>query len=369
MSTRNPGRFALLILFALLVLGIGAVILKSVSEPTTAGRKGPRTIPVAVATVSERLFTEEIEALGTARADESVQISAKVTDTVSKVHFEDGILVEAGTILVELTNAEESAELASAEAALVEARKAYSRADDLLKKGTGTKARFDQAQAALRSARARKGAIEARLADRLIKAPFEGVVGLRNVSQGSLVRPGDPITTLDDVSVIKLDFTVPETYLGAIKVGQEIVARTDAFPDNSFKGKISAIATRVDPATRSATVRALVPNDDLLLRPGMLLRVRVIRTQEMVLSVPERALLARSEEVYVYRVSDEKAERVGVTIGRRNPPNVEVRSGLNVGDEIIVDGVHRVQPNSSVTIKERDGMPVATAPVPAKSGS
>lgn len=370
MTASRTGIKPLLVLAILLLAGLALLAWKVMNhKDATAGREGPRVTPVAVATVKPHLFVEQIEALGTAGSNESVEISAKVTDTVSKIRFEDGAVVEAGSILAELTNVEESAGLASADAALSEARKSFQRAEDLLNKGTGTKARFDQAQAALRAAAANKEAIEARLADRLIKAPFTGIVGLRTVSQGTLVRPGDIITTLDDISLIKLDFTVPETYLGGLAVGQTIRAKSEAFPDIDFEGEISALGTRVDPATRAITVRALISNKDLRLRPGMLLRVAVIRSRQEAPAVPERALVSFADRVFVFPVRDGVAARSEVTIGRRYEGFAEILSGVSLGEEVVVDGTHKVQPGAQLMIIERDGTPVAAGGLPPASGS
>ena len=217
--------------------------------------------PVLVVTepvARQNIFTR-IEALGTARANESVTLTASLTDTVRRVNFDDGDYVDAGTVLVELTNEEESAQLAEAQANLDEARRQLRRMEDLDERGIAATSDVDNARSMSEGAAARLNTVVARLEDRLIRAPFSGLLGFREVSQGTLLTPGDPITTIDDVSIIKLDFTVPETVLGLIKPGGKIYAGSASWPDRQFEGAVRAVGSRVDPVTRAAgctTMRA-----------------------------------------------------------------------------------------------------------------
>ena len=163
-------------------------------------------------------------------------------------------------------------------------------------------------------------AITARLDDRLIKAPFAGVLGFRNVSTGTLLTTNTVITTLDDISSIKLDFTVPEVYLSVLHKGLEVFARSDTYPDRTFKGEVSGISSRVDQVTRSVVVRAILPNEDRAIRPGMLMKVKLIRSREIVKTVPEQALIPIGDKQYVFLIdADDKVDRVAVEVGRRRP--------------------------------------------------
>jgi membrane fusion protein (multidrug efflux system) len=311
---------------------------------------------VVVAPVSREEFFDRIEAIGTAFANESVVVTAQVTESVQRVNFEDGQEVEAGAVLVELTSAEESAQLAEVRANHAEALRQYQRISELVAGGSESRARLDERTAARDASEARLRELEARLADRLIRAPFRGVLGLRSVSPGTLVRPGDAITTLDDVEVVKLDFTVPETFLGALHPGLEIEAESVAFPERSFSGKVTAVDTRVDPRTRAVRARAAFPNPDHALRPGMLLTVALIANRRTSLAVPEQALVPVGQEQYVFVVDgEERAQRVLVRIGGRRPGLAEVESGLDGSELVILEGADQVRPGDLVRIASREG--------------
>lgn len=357
---RNVFLLAIAVLLAAMVV---FAFVKFATTPHGPQGRPERAVPVVVATVGYDEFVDRIEAVGTAKSNESVTITAKVTETVSRVSFEDGQIVQAGDILVELTDQEESATLAEAHAGLREAQQEYERTVDLVRRGNAAESRLETAQAARDRAQARISAVEARLADRLIKAPFAGLLGLRTVSVGTLVTPGVAITTLDDISIIKLDFDVPEGFLPALKVGQLVEARAAAYPGKVFSGKVAVVDTRIDPNTRSFTVRAELPNPDALLRPGMLLTVEVIKDRRRSLMVPEEAIVPLDTRAFVYRVTPErKVERVQIEMGARRPGRVEVLSGIAEGDRVIVQGTNRVRQGSTVTLSEPGTRPAGNAP-------
>lgn len=352
-----------LALATILVVAAGALTLVRLTAGpgTPADRGGGGPVPVALATVQAFEFVDRLEAIGTARSNESVTITAKVTESVRRVTFTDGQLVQQGDILVELTNEEQAANLSGAQSAYEEAVKNYERISQLTARGMASAAALDAARTARDNAKSRMDATAAQLADRLIRAPFAGVLGLRNISPGTLVRPGDVITTLDDISTVKLDFIVPELYISTLAPNMRLEAHAPAFEARTFEGLLTAIDTRVDPATRTVTARALVPNPDLVLRPGMLLTVSIIRSTKTALAIPERAIVASQDQRFVFRVSDGKAERVEVKTGARQDDLIEIVSGLAPGDRIVSDGVHRVRPGQRVRVMEIDGKP-AEAP-------
>lgn len=288
--------------------------------------------PVIVSEVRRVAFEDRIEALGTLRANESVVLTASVTDTVSALHFDDGDRVAAGQLLVEMTNAEEQAQLKEARALVDEAQKQHRRVQSLATQGTASKSLLDERGREQETARARLVAIESRLSDRLIKAPFAGVVGLRNISVGALVEPGDLITTLDDDSVMKLDLAVPSVYLSSLTPGLPIVATTGAYGETEFMGEVRSIDSRVDPVSRSVLVRVLVPNDQRLLKPGMLMQVSLRKDRRQTLVIPEAALMPVGREQYVLVAEPhEEGHRVGrrqIRVGSRRPGEVEVLSGI-----------------------------------------
>ena len=321
-----------------------------------AGGGAPQ--PVLVQPVTRSAWVDRIEALGTTKANESVTLTAKTAETVARVNFSDGQLVEAGAVLVEMTDRTEVAQLKEAQATYVETEKQYERIKGLVQQGTVTQSAVDQQLAARDTARARMEAIRVRLSDRVVTAPFAGVLGFRSVSPGTLVQPGTVITTLDDIRTIKLDFSVPETFLSALAPGQTIEATSVAYPDTAFNGTVTSLDSRVDPVTRAIIVRAEIPNPERLLKPGMLLSVEVLNRPRESLTIPEIALSALRERMFVYRVDAENiAREVSVRVGGRRSGEVEILEGLNEGDRVVTDGLVRM----------RDGAPVAiVAPTPAE---
>jgi membrane fusion protein (multidrug efflux system) len=346
----------ILLIFIVVVLTISvALVNKIYTGSNSKGRSfgGNPEILVIAEQVKQEEFLEQIEAIGTAQANESVNITAKVTETVRKVNFEDGVYVEEGRVLVELTNAEETAQLAEAQATLDEAAQQYKRVQNLMGQNLASQVQLDEEKARQQTAAARLEAILARLADRLIRAPFSGVLGFRNVSPGTLLTTSTVITTLDDISSIKLDFTVPEVYMSVLHVGLEVDAQSDAYPDRNFRGIVSSISSRVNPVTRSVVVRAVIPNVDRAIRAGMLMRVNLIRSKQEVYSIPEEALMPIGNKQYVYRINSESiVERVELEIGRRRPGSAEVISGLQLGDMVVTEGIIRIRPGSKVKLKQ-----------------
>lgn len=328
----------------------GILMLLSLAPTAGFARDAPGVI---VAEARLESIAERVEALGTLRARESVVITSTVTETVSAVHFKDGQRVEAETLLVEMTSTEEHALLEEAQARLEEAKRQHRRVRSLVAQGSASRSLLDERQRDLEAARAVLGALESRLADRIIKAPFAGVLGLRAISQGALVEPGDVITTLDDDSLIKLDFPIPSRYLAALAPGLEIEAHSHAWPERVFRGTVSAIDSRIDPVTRAIQVRALLPNPEHLLRPGLLMRVELLVAPREAVVVPESALLQESTSHWVLALSKTEpplAERREVEIGQRGAGWVEVRSGLSAGEQVIVDGLQRARAGEAVRV-------------------
>lgn len=316
----------------------------------------PPPAPVIAVEVREVPFSDPVEALGTLKARESVALTAKVTETVSAIHFEDGQRVRKGELLAELTHAEEEAQIAEGRARVAEAERQYERVKSLAGQRSAAESLLDERRRDLDAARAQLVAVESRLADRIITAPFAGVLGLRNVSLGALVEPGDLIATLDDIATLRLDFTVPSLFLADLRPGLAIRARADEYPTESFEGTVSALDSRVDPVTRSIQVRALIPNPDGRLRPGLLMKVALLRNPRQALVVPESALLAQGRDHFVIRVGeDEQAERVQVRLGTRRAGEAEVLSGLSAGDRVVTHGGDKARPGQALSVRLDDG--------------
>lgn len=336
---------------AIAMTAIGVLYFLFGGTATKERQFGDETPGVRVAETVTRPFADVIEAIGTARANESVTLTAQVSEIVQRVNFTDGMKVQEGTILVELTNREELAQVSEAEANLREARQQYDRVKDLVAEGTVAQATLDQRTRALEEARSRLAAAVARTEDRVITAPFSGRLGLRNISPGTLISPGTTITTLDDLSIIKVDFSIPERFLSALQVGQQIVTYSAAYPDHEFEGTVTTIDPRIDPVTRAVTLRAELPNDEDLLRPGMLMTVDLTNNPRNALAVPETAIAPQGANQYVFVLTDENTvRRTEVGTGARAGGFVEITSGLSPGDEVVVSGALRLRDGIDVQV-------------------
>lgn len=340
-----------LVVIALVAALAWYVFLSGGDEPERQLGGSSRPTSVGAVAVSLEPIADSVEALGTAQANESVTVTANLTDTVRRVNFSDGAYVKTNTVLVEMTNAEEEAQLAEARANLDDARRQLKRQQDLGERGIASASEVDEAIAAEAGAAARLNTVVARLEDRLIRAPFSGVLGFRQVSPGTLVTPGTPITTLDDTSTIKLDFTVPEASLALIKLGSTVSARAAGAGGREFQGQVANVGSRVDPVTRAATVRALIDNKDGALRPGMLLNVSVQSRERQALVVPEKSILQLVGQSFVYVATEGQAIRRPVVLGRRAFGSVEVVDGLEPGELVIHEGVIRLRDGLAVTVE------------------
>ncbi|GGO15286.1 MexH family multidrug efflux RND transporter periplasmic adaptor subunit [Iodidimonas muriae] len=349
----------ILTLFALSILGGGIYLYVAQGDIADQRRFGDKAIPVQAAEITTHPFANRIEAIGTTEANESVTISARVSDTIESVNFSDGDIVEKGAVLVRLNRAEQEALLAEAEATMLEAKQQLERTQDLVKRGNASLAVLDERVRLVESATAQVAAAKARIADRVVRAPFAGVLGVRQVSPGALLSPGTPITTLDDVTPIKLDFAVPEQFISALSRDQRVVARAAAYPGETFTGKVTNVSSRVDPVTRAITVRAEIANEDKRLRPGMLLTVEVINNERLAIAAPEGAIIPVGEDQFVFVVkSDNTVERRQITLGLRRPGVVEVLSGLKAGEFVVTAGTMRLRPGMTVKVQNREA-PVA----------
>lgn len=310
--------------------------------------------PVILSKVGVDTISDRIEALGTLRANESISVSSQVTEVITRIRFDDGQRVKDGDVLAEMTSAEERAQLKEAEALVREAREQLNRVSPLAKKGISSGQQLSERRRDFDAASARLEAVQSRIADRLIKAPFSGVIGLRTISVGALVEPGTVIATIDDDSKMKLDFTIPATYLPTIKIGLPIIARANAFGNREFNGKVTSIDSRIDPVTRAIVLRAVIPNPDGVLRAGALMTVQVFKDQREAVVVPEQSVIARGQKSSVFVVDPDAVEPAAtkrdVALGSRQDGFVEVTKGIKVGEYVVTDGTVRITPDSPVKI-------------------
>jgi len=307
--------------------------------------------PVRIEVINEGVFIDSIEAIGTTFAREAVNITAKKSGIVDQVFFEDGEEVKKGATLITLRNEEEKAKVLESQTRLAEDKRQLERLRNLKKSQATARSAFEEQESKVKESEAKLIVAEAQHNELIIKAPFDGVLGIRKVSPGSLVSPGTIITTLDDLELIKVDFSVPETFLSTLSKGQIIIAQSSAWPGLPFEGVVSNINSRIDPITRAVNIRAEISNKDKKLRPGMLLVITLIKNQGATIMVPESALLPIESRQYLYKLKDDnKVTKIEVTSGRRNPGKVEIIKGVSVGDKIIVEGVLRLQDGSTVRV-------------------
>lgn len=338
----NPKTTLLAALTALLAACSG-------SAPDGAARNSAPAVSVTTTVVQPVNWVDTLEAVGTTKARESVTLTAKITETVRKLNFRDGQEVDAGDVLVEMTSGQQVAALAEAQANYKDAERLMQRNDDLVAKGTVSQQVADTARATQESSKARVNFLRAQLSDRVVTAPFSGVLGLRQVSVGALVTPGTVITTLDNIDTVTLDFAMPERFLAALAPGLDVQAISVAYPGRSFEGTIVSVDSRVDPVTRAVLVRAEMDNEDHALRAGMLMTVRVLRPSREVLAIPEIAIEQVGADSFVYLVGeDNEVKRQKVTLGERKQGRVEVREGLAAGARIVKDGTVKVREGSKV---------------------
>lgn len=332
-----------------------ALALFALTAACSGNEDGQRQRPaplVQAVDVKSHQFIDRIDAVGTAYAREQVTLSAPVTDRIVSLNFADGQKVKAGQVIAVLAQGQETASLADARAREREASQQLARLKELKARGFATNASVDAQIAAADSARAQAELARATISDRVVRAPFDGHVSLRNISPGAIVQAGDEIVIIADLSEIKLDFAIPETMLSAVSEGLPIVAQAAAYPGIPFRGVIATINPVVDPQSRSVTIRARLPNPDRKLRPGMLMTVAVEAAPRTNPGVPELSVISEGDARYVFVIGpDGKVKRRAVKMGARQDGVVEVLDGLRPGERIVGDGV----------VKVADGMAVRTA--------
>jgi membrane fusion protein (multidrug efflux system) len=327
------------------------------------------SVPVEVVKVGTASLPQSITTVGSLRSDESVTVRPEVAGRIAAINFREGQRVAKGALLVRLDPTINEAEVQQARANLKLARSKYERAVDLAKSNFISGQARDEAENNLRVAEAALALVEARLAKTEIKAPFSGVIGLRSVSVGDYVKEGADIVNLESIDPLKVDFRVPEVYLRQVKTGQALQVTLDAFPGETFEGRVFAVNPLLDAAGRAVVIRAQVSNADASLRPGMFARVRLITSETAdSLVVPEQALVPQGSEQFAFKVVDGRAVRVKVDVGQRREGTVEIVNGLAAGEVVVVAGQQRLRDGVPVAVKGGEGAPAkAEAPPPARS--
>ena len=352
---------------ALLLVGGGGYWMGR-SQPNADTRPGAivmpapansKALPASVGIVIEAKkvqptrMAQGLAAVGSLRSDESVTIRPEVAGRISEIGFREGQRVEKGAMLVRFDISVQRAELEQADANLGLSRSRLERSRDLFTKGfISTQAR-DEAESNFKVAQANFDLSKARLTKLEIKAPFSGIVGLRLVSIGDYVKDGQDIVNLEEIDPLKVDFRIPELYLKQVATGQLLQISLDAFPGQTFQGKVFAINPLVDTNGRSIVIRAMVRNTEARLRPGMFARVRLLFSEERdSVAVPEQSIIPVGDDHYLFKVVDGRAQRFKVEIGQRREGKVEILQGVAVGDMVVTAGQLKLRDGNTVKIAE-----------------
>ena len=359
--TRRPALLAAVLLLAVAIAAGLAWRYSGWSWPARASTGQAQTTPAAGAErvvsvegveVTVEPITSEIRVVGTLRSNESVVIRPEVAGRVAEILFEEGQRVSEGTPLLKLDTAIAAAELDQAEAALALSLANHKRAVELFERKAASAANRDQTLAALRADQANLELARARLDKLTLKAPFDGILGLRKVSIGDYLTEGQDIVNIEDIDTLKVDFRIPERFLGSLAPGQRITVVADAFAGRSFVGEVYAIDPLVDENGRAIALRARLANEEGALRPGLFASVALrVGQREAAVLVPEQALVPRGTQQYVYKVAEGRATLTPVVTGARRNAMVEIVKGLAPGDTVVTAGQMRLRDGATVSVQ------------------
>jgi len=325
-------------------------------------------MPVRAEPVKIARIVDDVSAVGSLLAEESVSIRPEIDGRIVGLHFQEGQAVSAGAKLVTIDSSEVEAQVAGVKADLKTEEQRLARTQELYEQKFISKDALDVQNGNTSRLKAKLREAESRLAKTVIRAPFAGVLGLRQVSPGAYVKAGNDIVRLENVSSIKVDFSIPETYLAKVRPNQEIAVKLDAYPGEEFKGRVYAVEPVVDERTRTIAMRARIPNRGFKLKPGMFVRVAItLDSRPNAVVVPEQAIWPQGHESFVFRVVDGKAALTKVDIGNRAPGTVEILKGLAANDVVVTDGQIKLKDGAPVTVIGAPAAPAAAGTPPAKS--
>jgi membrane fusion protein (multidrug efflux system) len=327
------------------------------------GPPGGFSIGVETAKVSASGFQDDVAAVGSLKSNESVMLRPEIAGRIAAIHLREGMPAARGTVLVALDAAMQAAELRQAEANLALSQANFKRTEDLYQKKFVAERARDEAAANLKVLEAAVALAQAKLQKTQIRAPFDGIVGIRNVSVGDYVKEGQELINIEDIGSLKVDFRLPESYLSRLQKGQGVELSADAMRGQTFKGVLDAIDPLLDAAGRAISLRARLDNPERKLRPGMFVRVRLaFGGERQGLAVPEEALVPAGSDNFVFRVAEGKAQRVMVKIGQRRGAAAEIVEGLKAGDEVVTAGQLKLRDGVPVKAVQAGGPPAATKP-------
>lgn len=307
-------------------------------------------MPVKVAQAKREAVAAKVEAVGDLMAGESVVLRPEITGRIAAIRFEEGRKVKAGDVLVELNAEEQRAALAQSQSSVQVEQQSFQRIRDMRAKNLASQQQYDESLARLLNAQSLLERDRVRLSRTVLQAPFDGIIGLRQVSLGDYVSPGQALVNLEALDPIKLDFKLPEKYAAKVAKGLKVAVTVDAWSGRMFSGEILAVDPKLDEATRTVKARAKLGNADLALRPGMFARVVLdLGAARPALFVPEQAVEVKGSKSMLYRVVDGKALLTMVKTGERRPGFVEIAEGIKEGEWVVTDGQIKLHDGAAVT--------------------
>ncbi|MCS4308502.1 membrane fusion protein (multidrug efflux system) [Rheinheimera pacifica] len=317
-------------------------------------RRDAAVVAVSTAKVETKPMIRSVNSLGTGISNHSIQLISPTSDFVTELNIREGKAIKKGEVIARLHDVQERARVTELEGILEDQKRQLDRLKNLATTQATAQSLLDEQQTRVNTTLAQLDIAKAQLAEMTIRAPFDGYLGLRQVSVGAYITNGTVITTLDDLNTLRVAFSVAEHYLADISVGMPLTVTNAAYGNITFKGTVSAIDTRLDPVTRTVTVHGALPNEDLRLRPGMLLHVKLELDNRVAMQISEKALVPQQQKQFVYKVdADNKVTQVEVKTGQRVPGWVEILSGLENGDEVVVEGIQKLR--SGITINRVGG--------------
>lgn len=373
--------FRIFIILALAGLAAALVLVKRTQLNRMKETQGDARADISTVSTfeaEERIWRERLSGIGSVEPVEGVTLQAEVPGVVESIHFENGSNVKAGDLLVQLDVDVEKAELRSAKANLALAEIQYLRSKRLRESGNVPESNLDEAAANFEQAKAEVENIEARIARKTIRAPFAGETGIRRVNLGRYVSPGEPLVSLQAYEEVFVNFTLPQKELGRVQTGTELILRTDAFPEEAFKGRVTAVNPEVDPVTRSVEVQGTFDNDSGALRSGLFGKVQVnLPKENEVVVVPETAIQYAPYGNSVYHVESKEDQDNGdsrkvvrqkfVQTGERRGDFISIEEGVSVGDTVVSAGVFKLKNDQQVRINNEDAPEPELDPKPDNS--
>lgn len=333
---------------AIISIGIGYSLFKYWPHDEHVAEKTEKRVKCITGIARFSEIRDTVDVIGNAVANESVSITSSVTKKVTNILFKDGQYVQKGDILVLLDSAQEEAEEKRLELNCIEQKREFNRLKPLRKSGVVSEKEYELQRTKMLSAEADLELIRAKVKETKITAPFDGLVGIREIGVGSLVSAGTVITTIDDIQKIKVDFSVPEKYALRIRPGSVVNARSAANADRVFNGEVTAVSARIDSVSRNLPIRSIFNNEELLLRPGMLLKLQIILASRKAIAIPETAVISSGDSQYVFIVQDGIARKRKITIGSRQGNYIEVLDGISENEVYIKDGLISVKDGAKI---------------------